>query len=167
MTQRAVGLLAAAAICVPFAAKACDHAHHDSVGLNVSIRIPTWYSGNRFHAHTRLGPTRSWCTNSTCKPEFDNVAKLFADIGVHAYVRHTHTGDDGDWMLYPSAPIPTEGLVPIVQATGRQLPAEFARNAHAVGSRMIAYHYPRCHSYYSVKEPAWLTRDVHGNPVKY
>lgn len=124
---------------------------------------PAWLSTIRTHAHTRLSPPDSYCNASTgvCKAVFNNTANLFSSIGVKAYVRHTHMGKDLNWWGRG----PAEAQESIVRGTGRNLPAEFVAGAKAAGVRLIAYHYPRCHAYYSSNMPTWLNRDQDGKPV--
>ena len=62
--------------------------------------LPTWYLANRVHAHTRLR-IKDYCHNGTgawaCEPLFEHAGAAFASLGVPAYVRHTHSADEGLW----------------------------------------------------------------------
>lgn len=74
-----------------------------------------------------------------CEAVFEDAASLLASIGVPAYVRHSHTADEGTW--WPSATGPNASWHPLVQATGRNLPMEFLTKAKAAGIHVILYHY--------------------------
>jgi hypothetical protein len=64
---------------------------------------------------------------------------------------HTHQGTDKTYWQSG----PRESWEEIVQDTGRNLAQEMIDDAHANGARMIAYHYTRCHAYWSKAEPEW------------
>ena len=81
-------------------------------------RLPDWYLAHRTHAHTRLA-VNEYCKNTssgwTCEDIFENAGKKFASIGVPAYVRHSHTGDES--MMWPSRTAPRAGWHPLVVST--------------------------------------------------
>ena len=61
--------------------------------------VPDWYLAHRIHAHTRLSITE-FCSEDeagqwSCKSIFDHAASMLAVLGAPAYVRHTHTADEG------------------------------------------------------------------------
>lgn len=87
---------------------------------------------------------------------------MLENIGVRAYVRHTHMGADMDW--WPSATGPAEAREQLVRDTGRNLPQEFIDHAHAEGVRLVGYHYPRCHKYYE-KNASLLSSDHNGDSI--
>jgi hypothetical protein len=60
--------------------------------------VPSWYLRHRVHAHTRLAPA-AFCNVSTktCAEVFENAAQLFHELGVPAFVRHSHEGSDMNW----------------------------------------------------------------------
>ena len=57
----------------------------------------------RVHAHTRLAPA-GYCNSSTlaCAPVFEDAAELLHRLGVKAFVRHSHQGQDADWWQVSS-----------------------------------------------------------------
>ena len=70
------------------------------------VGLPAWYVHNRVHAHSRMSIESQCRLNTTtntwgCSDQFDNEAARFAQQGIKAFVRHTHTADEGAW--WPSA----------------------------------------------------------------
>ncbi|XP_062520724.1 uncharacterized protein LOC134195674 [Corticium candelabrum] len=125
-----------------------------------------WYDAIRCHAHTRLS-IQKFCSveNKTCHPVFENAADLFQKLGVEAFVRHSKTGSEGTW--WPTATGPKESWHSFVRETGRNLPQEFIKKAHANNQRIILYHYPKTSGYYAETEKGWLNKNIHGHPVEY
>ena len=80
-----------------------------------------------------------------CEPIFEHAGAAFASLGVPAYVRHTHTADEGVW--WPSSSDPRESWHPLVQATNRSLPQEFLAEAARAGTKAIFYHYMKTNKY--------------------
>ena len=102
--------------------------------------LPGWYTAHGTHAHTRLPIDVSCNNNNTarkweCSDVFEHAAADFASLGVKAFVRHTHTGDEGTW--WNSSVVPQEGWHQLVQDTGRNLPYEFLQKAKAAGIHVI------------------------------
>ena len=130
--------------------------------------LPGWYLEHRTHAHTRLeidGP--SGCHRGeggwNCSAVFAGAGARFASLGVPAYVRHSHTGPEG--LMWPSKTSSKEGWHPLVQETGRHLPAEFLTEAKAAGVRVIFYHYMKCQNYFARRHPEWVQRTANGSAI--
>jgi hypothetical protein len=98
-----------------------------------------------------------------CDPAFEDAAKSFASLGVQAFVRHTHSSDEGTW--WPSATGPKESWHPLVQRTNRSLPAEFLAKAKAAGIQVIFYHYMKTNKYYATHKPEWVQRWPNGTEI--
>ena len=119
--------------------------------------LPSWYTSNRIHAHTRLTISK-YCREDSgglraCDPIFDHAGAAFSALKVPVYVRHTHTGRDGPW--WPSTTDPPESWHPLVQATNRSLPNEFLAEAATAGVKVIAYHYMKASNFYAKAQPSW------------
>lgn len=112
------------------------------------------------HAN-RTGGNSSW----TCQPVFEDAAQLLAGMGVPAFVRHSHTADEGTW--WESATGPRESWHPLVQATGRNLPGEFLAKAKAAGVHVILYHYMKCNAYWAAAQPQWVQRWPNGTAITW
>lgn len=131
--------------------------------------LPLWYIQHRVHAHTRLRIVDE-CSNKTtgtwkCTGLFDHAGAAFAKLNVPAYVRHTHSGDEGMW--WPSTTDPFEAWHPLVQATNRSLPLEFLAEAKASGVNVIFYHYMKTNRFYSTKYPEWTQQWPNGSAVHW
>jgi hypothetical protein len=130
--------------------------------------VPSWYTANRVHAHARISinanckkdaVTQDWA----CTPLFENAAADFAALGARAFVRHTHTADEGAW--WPSTSGPPASWHPLVQATNRSLPSEFLAKATAAGTKVIFYHYMKTNAYFAEVHPEWVQRWPNGSAV--
>ena len=131
-------------------------------------RLPGWYLEHRTHAHTRLeidGPfgCQKGVGGWNCSAVFSDAGARFASLGVPAYVRHSHTGSEG--LMWPSRTSPKEGWHPLVQETGRHLPAEFLAEATAANVRVIFYHYMKCQNYFARRHPEWVQRTANGSAI--
>ena len=133
-----------------------------AVAASGAFSLPLWYDSRRTHAHTRL-PIDAFCdvTTKTCTPVFENVANLFDELNITAFVRHSKTGDEGTW--WPTATGPRESWNPLVQATGRNFPKEFIQKAHANDQKIILYHWPQSSAYYlHSSNMTWANRNPNG-----
>jgi len=131
-------------------------------------QLPGWFLKHRTHAHTRLpidSPTGCKKTSEgwTCAEVFENAGSLFAELGVPAYVRHSHTGGEG--LMWPSKTVPRAGWHPMVQDTGRNLPREFLAEAKEAGVRVIFYHYMKCQPAVAAAHPDWIQRTSNGSAM--
>lgn len=137
--------------------------------------LPQWYLDHRTHAHTRLS-VNSFCHHNAsdsessgiggawaCADVFENAGKHFASLGVPAYVRHSHTGNEG--LMWKSSTAPRAGWHPLVQDTGRNLPREFLLEAKAAGVAVIFYHYMKCQPYFAELHPEWVQRKPNGSAL--
>ncbi len=131
-----------------------------------SPQLPQWYLSHRTHAHTRLS-VNSFCHKNGsewgCKDVFQTAGKLFASLGAPAYVRHTHTGDEG--LLWRSSTAPRAGWHPLVADTGRNLPREFLTEAKAAGVAVVFYHYMKCQPFFAEVHPDWVMRTPNGSAL--
>lgn len=133
--------------------------------------LPQWYIDHRIHAHTRLAIDSNVGCNQqtngtwTCSDIFSNAGAAFASLGVPAYVRHTHTANEGIW--WPSATDPFDAWHPLVQATNRSLPQEFLAEAAATRTKVIFYHYMKTNEFYSTKYPKWAAQWPNGSHIRW
>ena len=109
------------------------------------------HAGERFKAigvkaYTRYAPTLRASSEDPASPPLTAV-----DPGQHRHLSHTHQGEDKTYWQSG----PRESWEEIVQDTGRNLAQEMIDDAHNNGARMIAYHYTRCHAYWSKAMPEW------------
>lgn len=121
--------------------------------------LPPFYLQHRTHAHTRFAP-QEFCNNATgawqCTPAFENAFAALASLGVPVFVRQTHSRDEGTW--WPSKSGPRASWAPMVQATGRNLPAEFLAAAKNAGIHVIFYHFMCGSNYWAAAKPEWVAR---------
>ena len=138
------------------------------VAATAAGALPTWYLANRVHAHTRLR-IKDYCHNGTgawaCEPLFEHAGAAFASLGVPAYVRHTHSADEGLW--WPSTTDPPGAWHPFVRATNRSLPSEFLAEAAASNIHVIFYHYMKTNAYYSTTHPEWRQQWPNGSSITW
>jgi len=126
---------------------------------------PVQPQAKEFVANILIANRTGGDTNGTwgCDAVFEDAAALLAGLGVPAYVRHSHTADEGTW--WPSTSGTRESWHPLVQATGRNLPAEFLRKAAAADIHVILYHYMKCNAYWAAAQPHWVQRWPDGRPI--
>ena len=116
-------------------------------------QLPSWFLGNRVHAHTRL----------TLKfmdlPVFFHAGSEFKKMGARVFVRHIKSGDEGAW--WPSA----VGAV-VEQAKKRNIAREIIDEAHGAGCKIIVYHRHMEDRYMAEKNPDWVCVNWRGMPLR-
>lgn len=133
-----------------------------------ATQLPDWFVQHRTHAHTRFPPERYCSKDATrgqwsCSSAFENASAELASLGVPVYVRQTHSREEGAW--WPTKTTPKEGWAPLVQDTGRNLPAEFLAASKAAGIRVIFYHFMMGNSYWASSKPEWVARWPNGSAI--
>jgi hypothetical protein len=118
----------------------------DHVEPRLTGSLPSWFTTNRVHGHTRLILSQ-WPHDS---PDFGRAAAGFKALGAHAFARHAKTGDEDPWWL-TEAPDPN-----VVQ--------EFIENAHAEGLRIFAYYWHMSQKRLE-DNPGWVCRRLDGTPI--
>lgn len=93
------------------------------------------------------------------------ASSLLASLGVKAYVRHTHTANEGTW--FPSKSDPRDAWHPMVRQSNRSLPREFLDQAKEANITVIFYHYMKCSQFYAEKHPSWVQQHPDGTPIAW
>ena len=119
----------------------------DHVEPRLPGSLPSWFTKNRVHGHTRLILSQ-WPHDS---PHFARAAAGFKALGAHAFARHAKTGDEDPWWL-TGEPDPN-----IVQ--------EFIESAHAEGLRIFAYYWHMSQKSLEDLYPDWVCRRLDGTPI--
>jgi hypothetical protein len=132
--------------------------------------LPPWYVNNRIHAHSRMSIHSQCQLNATthewgCSDRFEDEAAHFAALGIKVFVRHTHSAGEGAW--WPSSSGPAASWHPLVQSTGRNLPAEFLTAAAAANTSVIFYHYMMTNDYFATAHPEWVQRWPNGSAIEW
>ena len=161
--------------CINSVCEAVIYRNKTSPGTDNCVLLNRQYNGSTFApAHNSLvanvfrssGKNTTNCSTTwACAPVFEEAAERFASLGVPAYVRHSHTSDEG--MLWPTQTAPREGWHQIVQDTNRNFPAEFLSKADKAGINVILYHYMKTNAYWAKQRPDWLMRWPNGSAIEW
>ena len=112
----------------------------DPVEPRLTGSLPSWFTTNRVHGHTRLILSQ-WPHDS---PHFARAAAGFKALGAHVFTRHAKTGDEDPWWL-TRRPIPL-----CVQ--------DVIENAHAEGLRIVRLLLAHVSRRVWKTDPGWVCR---------
>jgi hypothetical protein len=122
------------------------HAVED-VESSLRNSLPSWFTANRVHGHTRLTLSRWHDT-----PEFNRAAAGFEALGARCFTRHVKTGDDDPWWPAGEPPPPN-----VVQ--------QFIDSAHREGLRIFAYYWHMSEKSVADSHPEWVCKKLNGTPI--
>jgi hypothetical protein len=123
--------------------------------------LPTWFTTNRVHGHTRLrlGPWHD-------QAEFTEAGAGFKALGAAVFTRHVKSGDEDPW--WPTAlPLWDDGrpwsdrdreIDGVLVERGRSIAKEVIDEAHAQGLHVIAYVWHMAEARLAARHPDWICR---------